>query len=310
MRSVRCSPFVLKSSFVLTLLFPALTLADEVKPAPGSPGSVKTSYAPTGVAPSPTAAIPGAPIDTIVLAAPPRESESVGHEIFDPIAAYLSKAIGKKVVYKHTGNWGVYRSEMLKGSYDIVFDGPHFNGYRAEKLKHTVVAKGPGEHVFVTIVKKENVNITHVRQLAGRTVCAHAPPNMGTLMLQDHFDNPIRQPIIISTDGWKSIYDGVLKGKCQAGVLPQAQMNKFDPSSGSAKVITRERPIPNNAFSVGPRLSLEEVRALATALTADEAVAPTDKLRKAYALGERLISTSNQEFIGLAQYLKGEWGYY
>jgi ABC-type phosphate/phosphonate transport system substrate-binding protein len=299
------------SGFLILLSHITLASAWAADAVPAPATAQKASLAPPGVAggrTDPAAAAAG--LDALVLTAPPRETPEGGREIFEPLAKYLSTVLGKPVVYKHSGNWGVYRSEMLKGSYDIVFDGAHFNGYRAEKLQHTIVAKAPGEMVFVTIVRHDNAQITQSRQLAGRGVCAHAPPNLGTLTLLAQFDNPLRQPIIVSTDGWKNIYDGVAQGKCAAGVLPHGQLNKFDPSGVTAKVIHRERAVPNNAISVGPRLSAEEVRKVATALLAPQAAAPTEKLRKAYNVGERFVRAGNQEFTGLAEFLRSEWGYY
>ena len=79
----------------------------------------------------------------LVFSAPPRETPTIGNKRYQPIASYLSKVLGRKVVYKHPGTWGAYRTEMLQGDYDIVFDGPHFNSYRAEKMKYNILAKIP-----------------------------------------------------------------------------------------------------------------------------------------------------------------------
>ncbi|HEX20223.1 MAG TPA: hypothetical protein ENG78_05330, partial [Acidiferrobacteraceae bacterium] len=49
-----------------------------------------------------------------IFSAPPRETMQVGKDKYDPVARYLSMIIGKKVVYEHPGNWGVYRSRMIK----------------------------------------------------------------------------------------------------------------------------------------------------------------------------------------------------
>lgn len=261
--------------------------------------------------PSPgmSGAAPGAAADEIVFSAPPREPLETGTEIYQPIADYLSKALGKKVVYKHPGTWGVYRTKMLDGGYDIIFDGPHFNSYRAEKLQHNMLVKLPGDFAFVTIVKQDNDKISNPKQLAGRTVCAHAPPNLGTLTLLNQFDNPARQPVILSTDGWKNIYDGVATGKCVGGVVPAGQLKKFDPAGATVKVIFKEKSMPNQTFSAGPRLSAAEQARIAAAMVAPEAAGPTEKLLKAHSV-EKLVPANNQEYAGLAEFLKKEWGYY
>jgi ABC-type phosphate/phosphonate transport system substrate-binding protein len=246
--------------------------------------------------------------DTIVFSAPPRENEEDARRMFEPVAEYLSKALGKRVTYQYPGTWGVYRSEMLRGSYDLVFDGPHFNGYRADKLNHTILVKIPEVHEFVVITKGD-AKYSAARELAGRAVCTHAPPNLGALVLLGQFDNPARQPLIVSTDGWKNIHDGVASGRCVAGVLPLANLRKFD-TAGAMKVVYKSRPMPNQAFSASPRLTTEDQAKIAQALLAPQAAEPTARLRDAYKVGPGFAATNNQEYAGLAEFLRNEWGYY
>ncbi|MBI3546300.1 MAG: PhnD/SsuA/transferrin family substrate-binding protein [Gammaproteobacteria bacterium] len=246
--------------------------------------------------------------DVIVFTAPPRESPEEAQEIYQPIAEYLSRTIGKKVIYKNAGTWGVYRTEMLKGSYDLVFDGPHFNSYRMEKLSHNILVKIPERHEFVVIVRKDQA-ISGLAQMAGRTFCAHAPPNLGTLVLLSQFDNPARQPVILSTNGWDNIYQGVMSGKCMGGVLPMANLKKFD-RANAMKVVFKTQAMPNQAFSAGPRISAEDQMKITQALTSVDASAVTAKLRAAYKVGDSFTQANNQEYQGLAEYLRNEWGYY
>lgn len=244
----------------------------------------------------------------LIFTAPPRETPEAGIEIYQPVAEFLGKTIGKKVVYKHPGTWGVYRTEMLKGGYDIVFDGPHFNSYRMENLSHNILVKIPERHEFTVIVRKDQ-NITSLQQMAGRTFCAHAPPNLGTLVLLSQFDNPSRQPAIVNTKGWNDVYAGVVSGKCAGGVLPVLNLKKLD-HAGLTKVVFKTEAMPNQAFSAGPRVSTEDQTRIAQALVSPAAAMATAKLRDAYKVGDSFAPASNQEYKGLASYLKNEWGYY
>jgi len=248
--------------------------------------------------------------DVIVFSAPPRENPTVGEAKYAPVAEYLTTVLKKKVVYKNPGTWGVYHTEMLKGKYDIVFDGPHFNSYRAEKLKHNILVKIPSRHEFVVIVKKGEKRFSDIEQLAGRTFCAHAPPNLGTLTLLSQFPNPSRQPAIINTKGWENIYAGVQSGKCTAGILPIANLKKYDAAGMQASIVWKNRALPNQAFSAGPRLSKKQQRAIASALVSPRSSAATSKLRAAYRVGEKFELATNQEYLGVSEYLKNEWGYY
>lgn len=245
---------------------------------------------------------------TLIFAAPPRETPEEAARIYQPIADYMSKTIGKKIVFKYPRTWGVYRTEMINGRYDIVFDGPHFNGYRAEKLKHNILVKFPEAREFAVIVRKDE-KLANTQELAGRTFCAPSPPNLAALVALAQFDNATRQPVLVPSKGWAAVYEGVISGKCMGGVLPVGNLNALDKSS-AVKVVFKSPAVPEQAFSAGPRLTPTEQAKLVAALTAPEAAGPTEKLRAAAKSGDRLIAASNQEYAGLGELLKKEWGFY
>lgn len=246
----------------------------------------------------------------IVFSAPPRESVSVGEKKYGPVAKYLSQVLGKQVVYKHPGTWGVYRAEMLKGNYDILFDGPHFNSYRVEKLGHNILVKIPKQHEFVVFVKSDKKKYSRLEDLAGRTFCTHAPPNLGTLTLLSQFSNPARQPAIVNTKGWDNIYKGVMSGRCVAGIIPILNLNKLDPQGRNARIVFHAETLPNQAFSAGPRISPEDQKKIAEALSSPAAAQATASLRSAYKVGKAFAKASNPEYVGVSKFLKNEWGYY
>lgn len=246
----------------------------------------------------------------LVFSAPPQETPEAGEQKYQPIAKYLSTVIGRKIVYKHPQTWGVYRTEMVNGKYDLIFDGPHFNSYRVQYLGHNILAKIPARHQFVVVVKKGEKRFNNVKQLAGRTFCTHAPPNLGTLTLLNEFDNPARQPVIINTKGWEKIYRGVISGKCVAGILPVLNLTKYDPKGVHVTQIFKAKKLPNQAFSAGPRITPKEQMKIAQALIAPKASAPTAALRAAYKVGKSFAPAKNREFIGVSDYLKNEWGYF
>ena len=246
----------------------------------------------------------------LVLSAAPREESAEAEAIYGPVAEHLSTALGKKVVFKHAGNWGVYQGLMQKGAYDIVFDGPHFNSWRVDRAQHNVLVKVPGDHVFVVLVRKDNDKIRELKQLAGRSICAHAPPNLGTLTALNEFENPARQPIIINTDGWKEIYQGLLANKCVAAVMPLKALEKFEKDTGhQTKIVFRGATLPDNAVSAGPRLSAQDQEKITRALLSPEGEKATAKLRAKYASNKPFSAANNKEFAGLGTYLKNEWGY-
>lgn len=246
----------------------------------------------------------------LVLGAAPREDEDKANAIYGPVAEYLSTVLKRKVVFHHAGNWGVYQGLMQKGAYDLVFDGPHFASWRAQNSGHTALLKIPGEHVFVVLVKKDNDKINNISQLAGRAICAHAPPNLGTLTVLNEFPNPARQPLIVNTDGWKNIYQAMLTNKCVASSVPLSKLEQFEKEGGrQAKIIFRGATMPDNALTAGPRISPSDQEKIARALMSPEGEKATEKLREKYAQGKSFVATSNKDFVGLSAYLKNEWGF-
>ena len=246
----------------------------------------------------------------LVLSAPPRESAEEGANRFGPIAEYLTQALGRKVIYRHPGTWGGYQSDMQRGDYDLVFDGPHFVSWRIEKLRHHVLVKLPGEFRYIGFVRADNTRIKDIEHFAGQPVCVHAPPNLGTLMLLSEFDNPSRQPAIVITKGYDAIYSGVLEGKCVAGMLPRKHLQKHDKDGTQTRVVYEHRPAPEQALTAGRRLSASERDKIANALTAPGAEAALADFREAYALGGWFVPASNEEYAGLGAYLKPVQGFY
>ena len=173
-----------------------------------------------------------------------------------------------------------------------------------------MLVKVPGDHIFVALVKKENTRIVDIKQLAGYSVCAHAPPNLGTLTLLEQFTNPARQPVILSTDGWKNIYDGLMAGKCAAAVVPLAKLEQFEKNGSKARIVYRAKVLPDNAFSAGPRLTTEDQAKIVQALTTPEGRNATEQLRQKYAGGKNFVQATNEEYANLADFLRNEWGYY
>ena len=246
----------------------------------------------------------------LVLSAPPREDRELGERRYGPLASYLSDVLGRQVVFRHSGTWGAYQAEMMKGGYDIVFDAPHFNGWRVERLNHNVLAKVPGDYTYTVFVRKDNTRIQDIKQLAGHKICAHAPPHLGTLVMWNQFDNPARQPMIIVTNGYRNVYESLIAGKCEAAVLSIKHLGKWDPDSAQTRVIFRNRSLPQQAISAGPRIAKEDQAKMTAALLAPAASGPLAALREAYGFGNGLVAARNEEYAGLGIYLRNEWGYY
>lgn len=244
----------------------------------------------------------------LVFSAPPRESQSGGADSYAPLAKYLSKVTGQKVDYRYSDNWLSYQKEMQQGTYDLVFDGPHFVGWRMAKLGHVPLVKFPGNLSFVVIVKQTESRYNSIQQLAGRTICAHAPPNLATLTVLYEFKNPARQPVIIDTQGFPAAYRDVVSGKCVAAILQAKLAVELDKEAHATRVIYQSEPLPNQALSAGPRVSPEMQQKIIQALLSDEGKAAASTLLERFKVKE-FVPARSKEYLGLGVLLQDVWGF-
>ncbi len=244
----------------------------------------------------------------LVFSAPPRESQSGGSDSYAPLAEYLSKVTGQKVDYRYSDNWLSYQKEMQKGTYDLVFDGPHFVGWRMAKLGHVPLVKLPGNLSFVVVVKQSDTKYNSIQQLAGRTICAHAPPNLATLTVLYEFKNPARQPLIVDTQGFAAAYKGVVEGKCVAAILQAKMAAELDKEAHATRVVYQSEPLPNQALSAGPRIPPEMQQKIYRALLSDEGRTAAAPLLERFKMKE-FVPASSKEYLGLGVLLQDVRGF-
>lgn len=198
--------------------------------------------------------------DDLVLTSPPRESPQAGLELYGPLAEQLSKEIGRRVVYRHPGNWLRYQRDMRRNVYDIVFDGPHFASWRMKYYDHTPIAKLPEQLQFYLVSKSDNVSVTTPRDLAARRVCVIPPPNLASLLLLTRMDGPASEPVIEPSKNMKEVYADLVKNKCEAAMMRSSYYDKklTEQQRSELKVIYRSPYLPNQVITLSHRFSENE----------------------------------------------------
>ena len=204
----------------------------------------------------------------LIFTSAPRDSLEKEREVYQPVVDLLTKATGQKVRFQHGDNFLVYQSEMRKGTYDIIFDGPAFIGWRMAKLQHVPLVKFSGNLVFVVAVKKEQAKINALKDMGGRTLCAFPPPNLATLTVLYEFDNPARQPLVLESASFPESYRKMVDGKCAGAILQKKLFEDLDKEKQAGKIIFTSKPLPNQAFSAGPKVTPEMRDRIAKALVA------------------------------------------
>jgi len=244
----------------------------------------------------------------IFLSAPPRESKDNGEKIYGPIATKLSEILGEKVTYEHAGTWAAYTKNMRDGRYDIMFDGPHFVGWRHRHLNHTPVAKLPGDLEFYVVVHSDDNRINKARQLIGKKICAMPSPNLATDMVYSLFDNPVLQPTIYEVKGGlPKAYEAFLKGACDATIFRSNQFEKLPKEEREKlKIVVKTQPLPNQTFSVSQKLT-PQLQKLSSFFISDAGKMAADGLLERFSKNKKFFTEtpSGDKYEVAANILEG-----
>ncbi len=249
--------------------------------------------------------------ETYVFSASPRETAADGRRDYGPIAELLTKATGSRFTYRHSNNWLSYMQDMRNGAYDLLFDGPHFVSWRVASLGHSPLVRLPGKLDFVIVARNNDEVVFDLTDLAGRKVCAHAPPNLATLTMQTQFTNPVRQPQIFEVNGFKNIFAELLEGNCRGAVLPSALYTTFDNggNKGKTRILYLSEPLPRQAITAGPRIPENIQNVIRATLLSPGGVAATKRLRERFTNGEQLVAADKDEYQGFAAMLNNLFGF-
>ncbi len=246
--------------------------------------------------------------ETLIFSAPPREPLAKGVKTYAPIAKLLSEITGKKVIYKHPGNWPNYTMNMRKKKYDFIFDGPHFVSWRVKYLKHRPAIKIPGDFMFVFAAKKDNPKVNRLIDVIGKKTCGHAPPNHGTLRLYYQLNNPVRQPNLIAIKGWRNIYKAMMRGRCDVAILPLKIYNEMDPDKSKTKIIFSSRPTAGQALTVSSKFSEDEFKKIRTILLSDKGQRATKNLQTRF-VSKALVSANPSDYKDEYVLLRNTFGF-
>ena len=248
--------------------------------------------------------------DEYIFSAPPRGPAAKEIKVYKPIAEYLSEVTGKKITYRHPGNWLSYQRNMQRGVYDLVFDGPHFVAWRMAKVKHQPLVSMPGKLAFVVFTRVNNTKIRDIDDLRGRTICGLAPPNLATLTMYEQFQNPARQPLVREVKSFPLGYKAVLAGKCVAGVMRDKLFNKLNKKGHKAKIIYHSKGVANQAFSAGPRISKADKEKITKAIMSPQGTKRMVNFHKRFNKKSKPLSQAKWEaYDGLWRLLKDVWGF-
>src|SRR3989338_2564197 len=149
----------------------------------------------------------------LVFIIQPILNEEQTRKAYQPLADYLGKIAGKRVVIRTLPNFVAYWETMrLVNAYDLVLDAAHFTDYRAKKLGFKVLAKIPDTVSYSLIVGPGALVIDPI-ELIGKTVSTPGAPSGGAARPNAMYTNPVRQPIIVDSGTAEESIQKLLKDK-------------------------------------------------------------------------------------------------
>jgi len=242
-----------------------------------------------------------------ILGVPPRGTDSAQRKVYDPIARYLSQVLGKPVVFKPAGSWGVYQGLMTQGYYDLDIDGPQFTGWRVQHMHYTVLTR-VGGHLTMAVIVRTHSTAQKLSDLAGETACASAPPWLGTLVLQSLF-GAARQPYIVEVNGLPRIYHALLARKCTMAVLPMQFLRAQPDAASRVRLVYQYTSMPNVALSAGPRISTADREKIIQAVLAPQSDGPFRMFANTYMHGKPWLPATDQQYALYGLLLQNQFGF-
>lgn len=262
--------------------------------------------------PSVGAAAPGdvlkAEPGDLVFIIQPILNEEQTQRAYQPLADYLGKIAGKRVVIRTLPNFIAYWEVMRQSNgYDLVLDAAHFTDYRAKKLGFKVLAKVP-DTVSISLIVGAGALVIDPLELIGKTVATTGAPSVGAARLNAMYPNPVRQPIIVDSGTAEEALQMLLKNKVQAAMVPTPLVSQQMAQGGGISVVVTTDPIPHIALSAAPRLNAEVREKIRAALVNAPNTEDGKKMLKGINF-ERFDPANEQIYAGHGTLLKEYWGY-
>ncbi len=220
----------------------------------------------------------------LTLSSPPFQNKTEEESMLPVLAQQLAEVLGEPVRYvPATYGMSDYGKHVRNGDYDILLDGPQFGAWRIAKGIHKPVAQSELKLIFVVFVPVSDIKTNSPDQLANKSVCLQPSPSLSNLMFMNMFSNPFQLPDVQVNPDYKKIVENVIKGKCDAGVIPAAMYEKKldQVDQGKLRIIYSTPPLPGIMLTVSSKVSESKREAL------------KDRITKADPANDKLVQSLN-----------------
>lgn len=189
---------------------------------------------------------------------PPRELEKV----YSPMAADISKAIGKPVIFRTSSTYRKFMENLDKQVFDIAFVQPFDYIRIADKYGYKPLATRH-EKLSAIIVTKQDSPLTNIKDLKNKTISL--PPTVAAVshLITDHIYNnhltPGKNIKLSYHRSHVSCMQQVLIGTSDACGTAAPALRFFEHKMKvTLKIISRSKAIPHTLFTIHPRVPKKE----------------------------------------------------
>lgn len=246
--------------------------------------------------------------DKLELAIQPVLSESRTKKAFKPLAQYLGKITGRKVVVKTMPNFMAYWETIRRAdSYDLILDAAHFTDYRSKKHGYKVLAKIPDTVSYSLIVLADNF-IFDPSELIGKRIATLGTPSIGAARLSALFPNPMRQPITVEVASADKGIQMLLKKQVFAAIIPTPLVSRTMAEGNDVSVVMVTEPAPHIAISASPKINADTIALIQKGILAANKTPAGKKMLEE--IGFQQFDPANSSiYSGQSRILQKYWGY-
>jgi ABC-type phosphate/phosphonate transport system substrate-binding protein len=142
-------------------------------------------------------------------------------EVFEPLASYLGKAIGRPVKLVTPRNYHFFWRDIRQNTpVDLMYAEAHFTDYRAQRHGAVPLAR-TSEKLSYSILASDLIESPDVGSLVGKRLVTMPSPSMGFALLTQLYPNPVSQPEILSAGiSWRDGVEMVFADEAEAAIVP------------------------------------------------------------------------------------------
>ncbi len=245
----------------------------------------------------------------LILTTAPSQNRLITENLYRPFVRYLEGALREPIHFEVENSLSTYTYKMRNDEYDLVFDGPHFAGWRIDVKQHKPLVKLPGQASLVIAASLKAAHLTMADLAQGRArVCAFPQPNILTMAFLKEFPNPLQRPTLLRVQELAELEDCVLSGRGDVLVMQDSQWQESQNHDKLRLINFKSTVYPNRTLTYGHRVSTATAEQLKALLLTPAGTEAASAVLKSYG-ADHFVEAHLSEYVGLGKLLASEYGF-